>query len=54
MHIRSIEVDNVHDFVYWAADNKNIKQATLSGSIKKIVVSDTGKLNVASLQIMYV
>ena len=44
----------MHGFVYWAADNKNIKQATLNGSIKKVVVSDTGKLNVISLQIMYV
>ena len=54
MHIRGIDVDDVHGFVYWAADNKNIKQATLNGSIKKVVVSDTGKLNVTSLQIMYV
>ena len=54
MHIRGIDVDDVHGFVYWAADNKNIKQATLNGSIKKVVVSDTGKLNVISLQIMYV
>ena len=53
MHIRGIDVDDVHGFVYWAADNKNIKQATLNGSIKKVVVSDTGKLNV-ELQIMFV
>ena len=46
--IRAIAVDNVHGFVYWADNLKNIKQATQDGSNIKVIISDTGKLNVIS------
>ena len=46
--IRAIGVDNVHGFVYWADNRKNIKQATQDGSNVKVIISDTGKLNVIS------
>ena len=50
--IRAIEVDDVHGFVYWS-DDRYIKQATLNGSNTKVVISDTGKSNVTSLQIIH-
>ena len=51
--IQAIEVDYIHGFVYWA-DSPYIKQGTLNGSFIRDIISDTGKLNVTSLQISYV
>ena len=53
VYIQAIEVDYTHGFVYWV-DPPYIKQATLNGSFVRDIISDTGKLNITTVQISYV